>query len=132
MKKHLDGFSLIEIIAFIGISTIIVNAFIYNLQLYTPGLNNAHYNAVATQLADQCMELQVGQRRMLNGIYTSPTSPSACSTTTTACTTLTGFTVTPTITCNAAFTGDNSINRTLTVSVTGVGEAFLTMLLASY
>ncbi len=128
--KTLSGFTLIELVIFIVGTTILVAALLLTFQTTLSNTPSVHYNLVAGQLADQCMEGFIGQRR-LNGFTNSnfscgtPTLPAVC-------TAPSGYSVSATITCSPTLSGDSTTSRTLTVTVSGNGNVSLSTLLASY
>jgi hypothetical protein len=90
-----------------------------------------HYDLIATQLADQCMEGFVGERRLL-GYSNALLACSGSPTLPTVCTAPAGFTISAAITCTPTLTGDTTTSRTVTVTVGGLGQASYSMLIASY
>jgi Tfp pilus assembly protein PilE len=125
------GFTLIELILFIAITSILASTILLGFKVILLGVPAVHYDVVATELADQCMEGFIGERRLLSytnallACSTSPTLPAVC-------TGLTGYAVAATITCTPILAGDTVTSETVTVTVTGLGNATLTTLLASY
>lgn len=133
MIKLQGGFTLVELVIFIiGVSILISGIFLTFTQTITY-LPTVHNNLIALQLADQCMEGFIGERRLLGfadarlNCSNSPPLPSVC-------TTLSGFTVSATINCTPTLAGDTATSRTITVRVTGSssGSATLTTLIADY
>jgi prepilin-type N-terminal cleavage/methylation domain-containing protein len=120
------GFTLIELIMFLVVSSILASTILLSLNtvlLKTPVVLN---ELKATQLANQCMEWFIGQRR-ING-YSSLVCPSTP--TPTLCGTVTGFTVTSSISCTT-IAGDTNY-KTITVTVAGNADAVLTLLIGNY
>ena len=131
MIYHQRGFTLIELVIFILVTSITVTALLLSFQttlLKTPVM---HYELIANQLADQCMEGFVGERR-LNSYSNSALACSATPPLPSVCTTQTGYTVSAVISCTPTLSGDTATSETVTVTVTGLGQATLTMLLADY
>src|SRR5437773_888526 len=121
-----QGFTLIEVILFIVILGVLASTILLasiSALKNTPAL---HQGLIANQLANQCMEWFKGQRQ-LNGFssLTCPSTPSPA-----LCSTLTGFTVTSSISCTA-INGDSNY-KTITVTVSGLGNATLSTLIAGY
>jgi type II secretory pathway pseudopilin PulG len=131
MINNQRGFTLIELIVFIVGTSILVSTLLLSFQITLRGTPAVHHDLIANQLANQCMEGFIGERRLLG--YTSallncsgaPTLPSVC-------TTITGFVVNADITCSPTLSGDSATSRTVTVNVTGLGNATLTSLIANY
>jgi prepilin-type N-terminal cleavage/methylation domain-containing protein len=126
-KQHAqDGFTLIELVVFIVITSLLASAILLSLVSSLQKTSTLHQQVVASQLAKQCMEWFIGQRRA-NG-FTTLTCPSTPSPT--MCTTLSGYTINNSITCTT-LNGDSNF-KTITVTVSGAGDATLTSLIASY
>lgn len=122
---HQKGFTLIELVFFIVILAIlgstILMGFVTALQKYP----SVHQNVIALQTAKQCMEWFIGQRR-LQGYSTL-----ACNTTVpTFCTTPANYSITTNVSC-IAINSDNNY-KSITVTVSGLGDASLTSLIADY
>jgi Tfp pilus assembly protein PilE len=131
MINNQRGFTLIELVIFIVGSSILVTTLLLAFQITLNNTPAVHYDMIATQLADQCMEGFIGERR-LSG-YNHPNL--ACSGSPTlpgVCTSLTGFTVSAAITCSPTLSGDSTPSKTVTVTVGGLGSATLNTLLANY
>lgn len=124
--KTQRGFSLIELVIFIVVTSILASTILLTLQTALNNTPAIHNELIAVQLADQCMEWYVGQRR-LNG-YSTLTCPSTPSPT--ICSAPTGFTVTSSITCTT-ISGDANY-KTITVTIAGPGNATLTTLIGNY
>jgi Tfp pilus assembly protein PilE len=131
MIKQQRGFTLIELIIFIVATSILASTLLLSYQMTLTNTQAVHNDAIAIQLADQCMEGFIAERRLLGysnanlACSASPTLPSVC-------TSLTGFTVSAAITCSPTLSGDTVTSRTVTVSVSGNGSATLTSLIANY
>jgi type II secretory pathway pseudopilin PulG len=127
MNKH-SGFTLIELIMFIIITAIlgttILIAFVYGLNR-SPVISQ---NSTASIAAQQCAEWFMGQRKT-NG-YTSisctnPNTPSYCTSNMPA-----GYTITTS--CSTTTIASDSNYETLTINVSGQGNAILTLVLGNY
>jgi type II secretory pathway pseudopilin PulG len=125
-RQQLKGFTLIEVLAFIIITSLMMTTMLI-------GGNNALLNAptthqqwLATQTARSCMEWFLDQRR-LNG-YASLTCPS--NPTVTACTAPAGLTVSTAITCTS-WNGDANYKK-ITVTVAGQANSTISVLLGLY
>lgn len=127
MNKH-TGFTLIELIIFIIITTIlgvtIMLAFVY-------GLNRspvASQNAIADLAAQQCAEWFIGQKD-LNGYSsiscTNPNTPSYCSSNMPS-----GYTITTS--CTSTTISADSNYETMTITVSGQGNATLNFVIGNY
>lgn len=123
--KPLQGFTLIEMVVFIVViailGTTIMIAFVNALQ-GVPSLSN---NIIANKTAEQCMEWYIGQRR-LNGY----TSIATGTTVPTYCTALPGYTVAVNVASTTINTDTNYL--LITVTVSGLGDASLSTIVASY
>jgi type II secretory pathway pseudopilin PulG len=127
MKKQ-GGFTLIELIIFIIITSIlgttILLAFVYALNT-SPTTSR---NAIADLAAQQCAEWFMGQRQ-LNGYSsiscTNPNTPSYCSSNMPA-----GYTISTS--CTATTISSDSNYETLSIIVSGNGNAALTLVLGNY
>lgn len=127
-KQH--GFTLIELIIFIIVTTILGTTVFIAANNALINLSKTLYQAVASETAKQCMEYYIGQRR-LNGYSTldgaNCTSPL---TTPSICTPPSGYALVANCV-NTNISGDSNYN-TITVSVTGPGNANLTYLIGNY
>jgi prepilin-type N-terminal cleavage/methylation domain-containing protein len=123
--KNERGFTLIELIIFIIITGILASTLLIAFRTAFLKQPSVDQNIGALQIAQQCMEFLVGQRD-ING-YTSVTCPS--STTPSFCTTA-GYTISTTITCLTINTDANY--KSITIAVSGAGNASLTTFLANY
>lgn len=120
-----QGFTLIELIMFVVVTSILAATILVgfsNSLVKTPTLMQ---NMLAGQTARQCLEWFMGQRRT-NG-YTS----FACNTTVPSfCTAPTGYTVSVNVACTTINSDANY--KTITVTVSGNGNAQLSTLVANY
>ncbi len=125
MRSKQRGFTLIELVLFIIITGILARTILVSFQntlVYVPVV---HKDLLATQLADECMEGFLGERRLLGyssallACSTTPTMPSICDPSASA-----------TITCTNTLAGDTTTSKIVTVSI--AGTATLTMLMANY
>lgn len=124
MKKQ-KGFTLIELVMFIVITSILASAILLSFVTAMSKTPHILQNTIAMQTAKQCMEWFIGQRRV-NGY-----SSIACnSTVPTFCTTPTGYTLTSS--CSTTTIGGDSNYETITVTVSGLGDAVLDLLIANY
>lgn len=127
MNKQ-SGFTLIELIMFIIITSIlgvtILFAFVYSLNKSS----TISQNAIADLAASQCAEWFMGQRQ-LNGyssiICTNPNTPGFCTTNTPA-----GFSISSS--CAITTISSDSNYETITITVSGKGNATLTFVIGSY
>lgn len=123
--KNQTGFTLIELIIFIVILGLLINSIVLTLRavlINTPTLNQ---QMIAMQTARQCMEWFIGQRR-INGASSliCPSTPSG-----TLCTAPSGYTISTSITCTTLST--DTTYKTITVTVSGNGNAVLTSLIGA-
>lgn len=119
------GFTLIELIVFILITGILASTLLIAFQTAFLKQPSVDRNIGALQVAQNCMEWFIGQRHMND--YSSITCPS--STTPSYCTTA-GFTITTTITCLTLNSDANY--KSITIAVSGGGNASLTTFIADY
>ncbi|MDR3492170.1 MAG: type II secretion system protein [Gammaproteobacteria bacterium] len=130
MMKKQFGFTLIELLIFVVLTAILAKTILFASQIALTKSPMIHNETIGVELANQCMEGFIGQRR-LNG-YIAPfntTGPVASLPAT--CTTLTGFTVAASIAAGPTIAGDATYS-TLTVEVTGLSSVTLTTLIANY
>lgn len=124
MKKH-SGFTLIELVIFIVITSILASAIMLS---FITTMNKAPallQNMIASQTAQQCAEWFIGQRRV-NG-YDSITCDS---TVPTFCTAPTGFAIA--VSCTPTTINSDTNYETITITVSGAGDASTNLLLANY
>jgi type II secretory pathway pseudopilin PulG len=125
LKKQ-AGFTLIEVVIFIVVTSILATtimlAFTNALQKAPTFLNNM----IATQTAKKCMDWYVGQR-WLNG-YSSISCPSTS--VPSFCTAPSGYTLAVNVSCTTINSDANY--KTITVTLSGEGDASLTTLVANY
>jgi type II secretory pathway pseudopilin PulG len=126
MKKF-NGFSLIEVIIFIVITSILSIVIIMPVVITLQKSPLNRQQMIALQTAQQCMEWYLGQRRM-NGF--SGITCSASPSTPTMCTLPSGYSFSNSITCTTINSDTNY--KLITVSVTGIGDATLKSLIADY
>lgn len=123
--RKMSGFTLIELVLFIIILSILAKTILLALYIGTTKAPATHQNIIARQAAIKCMEWFVGQRR-LNG-YTSLTCPDTI--TPSFCTVPNGFTINVNTSCTTINTDANY--KTITVTVSGLGDATLSTLIAA-
>lgn len=124
--KIQNGFTLIEILLLIVVLGFLGATMVLTLRNTTEKGSTLLQNATALQTARQCMEWFSGQRQ-LNG-YASISCPS--STVPSYCTAPSGYTLAVSVTCTTISSDANY--KTLTVTVSGRGNATLSTLFASY
>ncbi len=135
MKKHTphcarsarmaDGFTLIELVTFIVIISILASAILLSFMTAMNKTPLVLQNTIASQTAKQCAEWFLGQRR-LNG-YTSFT----CNSTVPAfCIAPAGYTLTSS--CSTTTISGDSNYEMIAITVSGPGSAGLNLLLAKY
>lgn len=121
------GFTLIELILFIIVTSILARTILLTFQTSLSYVPAVHTDLIATQLADQCMEGFLGERRLLGyssallACSATPTLPSVC-----------GASVSASITCTNTLAGDTTTSKIVTVTVAGSATATLSMLMANY
>lgn len=124
MKKS-SGFTLIEVLIFIVISSLLASAILIAFVTSLEKTPTVHQQLVASLTAKKCMEWFIGQNRM-NGYSTlsCPSTPSP-----TMCSAPSGYSISSSISCTT-ISGDSNY-KTITVTVSGLGDATLTTLIAS-
>jgi len=125
MRNKQQGFTLIELVMFIVVTSLLATTILLALITATRDIPTIHQEIVATQTAKQCMEWFIGQQR-LNG-FTSLTCPST--TTPSFCTTPTGYTLSVNVSCTTINSDTNY--KTITVTVSGLGDASFSTLIAA-
>jgi len=119
------GFTLIELIIFIVIVSIMGVALMSAFSITTRGTPEAGQLTQATQLAQERMELVMAQRRIAGFAAFADPCPGPAA----ACTPPAGYNVTTTIAPN--WSGDANYKQ-ITVNVTGTGSATVTSIVAKY
>lgn len=120
------GFTLIEVLVFIVVSSLLMSVLLLGSNNALRSSPSAHNQWVAVQTARRCMEWFLDQRRLKG--YTSLTCPSTP--VASACVAPSGFNVTNSISCTT-WNSDTGY-KTVTVSVTGLGSASLSVMLGAY
>jgi prepilin-type N-terminal cleavage/methylation domain-containing protein len=123
--KHQRGFTLIEVLVFIIISGLLMSTLLLGVNIALRNAPNVHQQWIALQTARGCMEWLLNQRR-LNGysIYTCPSTPSL------NCPVPSGYTASATVSCTA-WSSDTAY-KTMTVTVSGLSTASLSMQVGEY
>ncbi|MDX1902415.1 MAG: type II secretion system protein [Gammaproteobacteria bacterium] len=124
--KSQQGFTLIEVVLFIIITGLLASTLLLSFYTSLEKMPTVHQQMIAAQTARRCMEWFIGQRRM-NGYSTIP-----CPSTSVPafCTAPSGYTMSVNIVCTTLNSDANY--KTVTVTVSGNGDAVLTTLLAAY
>lgn len=119
------GFTLIEVIVFIVVSSILMSVILLGAITTLQKTPSAHQQWIAIETAQRCMEYFLDQRR-INGYasLTCPSTPSA-----TACSAPSGYSVSTSITCTTWNTDANY--KTITVSVSGLSSVSLSTVIGS-
>ena len=125
MKIKQQGFTLIELVMFIVITSILASTILLALTTATQKIPTVHQNTVASQIAKQCMEWFMGQES-LNG-FSSLTCPNTS--TPSFCTAPTGYSISTSVSCTTINTDTNY--KTITVTVSGLGDASFSTLIAA-
>jgi type II secretory pathway pseudopilin PulG len=125
MTTH-RGFTLIEVLLLIIVLGLMGSTMVLVFRNATQQSSTLLSNTVALQSARQCMEWFTGQRQ-LNG-YASITCPST--TVPSYCSVPSGYSIAVSITCTTI--SSDASYKTLTVTVSGNGNATLSTIFASY
>lgn len=125
MKRN-AGFTLIEILIFIVVSSLLMSTLFLGSSLALRASPTVHRQWIALQTARQCMEWFLNQRR-LNG-YTALTCPSTPSAS--ACSAPAGYGVSTQVSCTS-WNGDTNF-KTITVSVSGLASASISTQIGDY
>ncbi len=126
MINKQNGFTLIELVVFIVVTSLLATTILLALITTTQKIPTIHQEIIATQTAKRCMEWFIGQQS-LNG-YSSLTCPNT--TTPTFCTVPSGYSISTSISCTT-LNGDANY-KTITVTVSGLGDASFSTLIAAY
>jgi len=124
--KTQQGFTFIEVIIFIMVTSLLGSVILLASTTMLQKAPIVQKNAIALQSAQQCMEWFVGQRS-LNG-YSGVSCPSTS--VPSFCTAPSGYTVSVNVSCTTINSDANY--KTVTITVSGVGDAVLSTLLANY
>lgn len=125
MKKHASGFTLIELMAFIIVSAILLNVLMFGSNIALRQLPTINNQWRAIQIARGCVENYLQAQR--NYQYQSLTCPSTPSTG--ICPVPSGYSVAMSVTCTT-WNGDSTY-KTLTVTVSGAASTSLSVLLGA-
>jgi prepilin-type N-terminal cleavage/methylation domain-containing protein len=124
MKQH--GFTLIEVLVFIVISGLLMSVILLGSNLALRQAPSVHQQWVAIQSAQRCMEWFLQQRRMKGfTALTCPSTPTAA-----ACSVPSGYSINTSIACTT-WQGDSTY-KTITVSVSGLASASLSVQIGDY
>lgn len=126
------GFSLVELVVFIVIIAIAAKTLLVSFATTTPRSVTPQQITMATHLAQERLELIMAQQKVTG--YTNMVDPCVTSVLT-ACTAVTGYTVTVTgvpaasiVACPVAIDNNTATCRSISVSVTGPGGTQLVSL----
>ena len=125
--KMIKGFSLIELIIFIVVVTIISVSLMKAAQTIVSGSISVNKETQADEAANSCIAWFVGQRYMHG--YDSITSPSTA--TPSFCTVPSGLTISVNVATTTLYSETNAF-KTVTVTITGAGKATMSLLLSDY
>lgn len=126
MKNQIRGFTLIELIIFIIVSSILATSILLVFAKALQQNPTSRQLLVAVNTAETCMEWFIGQRK-ING-YSNLSCPN--STVPSFCTAPTGYSITTNISCTTI--GSDTNYKTIVVTVSGLGDATLTSLISLY
>lgn len=121
-----SGFTLIELLVFIIVSGLLMTVVLLGANTALRNSPSVHNQWVAMQVANECMEWFLDQRR-LNGYstLTCPSTPTAA-----ACVAPTGFSVINTVSCTT-WNSDTSY-KTISVTVSGLANASIATQIGEY
>lgn len=118
-RRQVQGFTLIEILMFIVISSILMSVILLGANTALRHQPNTHQQWVALQVAKRCMEWFLDQKYLNGyGVLACPSTPSAS-----ACVAPSGYTVSTSIACTT-WNGDSQY-KTISVTVGGLASATL-------
>lgn len=123
--KNQQGFTLIELVVFIVITSILASGILLSFVTIMNKTPAVLQNTIADQTAKRCAEWFLGQRRM-NGYSSMPCNSSVPS----FCTAPSGYTLTSN--CSPTTISGDSNYESITITVSGTGNASLTLLIANY
>lgn len=127
--KQQRGFTLIEVIVLIVVSGLLANTIFLALTTAVQKTPQFLNHTIAGQTARQCIEWYLGQRRLQwGGGYESVACPS--STVPAFCTAPSGFTLAVNVACTTI--NSDASYKTITVTVSGKGNASYTTMIADY
>lgn len=126
MNKSDHGFTLIEILVFIVVSSLLMTTILLSSFNGLRRAPTVHHQWVALQTARSCTEWFLNQRRLLGYATISCPSTSVPA----ACTAPAGYTVGVSVQCSTWNTDSNY--KTITVNVTGLASASLSTAIGSY
>jgi type II secretory pathway pseudopilin PulG len=124
--KSTAGFTLIEVLVLIVVTSILATTILLGLITAGKNIPAVANNSIADQAAKGCIEWFLGQRRLLG--YSAVTCPSTS--VPSFCNSPAGYTLSVNVTCTTINTDTHY--QTITVSVSGSGNASLSTLIASY
>jgi type II secretory pathway pseudopilin PulG len=124
--KKLAGFTLIELVLFIMLTSILASTILLSVRTTLKATPVQHDNYIAFQSARACLDGMLGEKALFGLAFFS------CPSTTVPgnCLAPTGYNLAVNIACTT-LNGDTSF-ETITVTVTGTGSATLTALIANY
>ena len=124
MKQR--GFTLIEALVFIVVSGLLLSVLLLGSVTALRKAPNVHQQWLAMQLARQCMEWFIEQRR-LNGYttFSCPSTPSAS-----ACAAPSGFSVNTSVSCTTW--NSDTHYKTITITVSGLANTSLSAQVGDY
>lgn len=124
--KKCQGFTLIELILFIIITSLLASTILLVMNTVLQKVPAMQNQIIAEQTAQKCMGWFVGQRKLVG--YSTLTCPNT--TTPSFCTAPSGYTISTNVSCTT-LSGDTNY-KSITVTISGLGDAVLTTLIASY
>jgi len=124
-RARAAGFSLIEAVVFIVVLAVLLSGLVVALTSSLRSSPTAGQIDLASELAQQRMELILAQRRAVGFAGFADPCPGPA-----ACTPPAGYTVTASIA--AGWGGDPTNYRVITVTVTGTGATSATAVVANY
>jgi Tfp pilus assembly protein PilE len=127
---HDQGFSIIELIIFIVIMGIVGISVLASFNAVLKGTSVPRQQTVAWQVASRCIEWYLEQRYVNSFTTAALTCPST--TVPTFCTVPSGYSISTSVSCTQLYGETGANYKTITVSVTGLGSASLSLLVALY
>jgi len=123
------GFTIIELVVFIVIMGIIGVTILASFSAVLKGVSVPRQKIVATQVATRCIEWYLEQRYLYGFNTVALTCPSTA--VPSFCAAPSGYTISTSVSCTQLYSETGYNYKTITVTVSGLGNASLSLLVAS-